>query len=188
MKRFLVAMFAIAALIFASAGASAAQDGPAIEADPASVAEAGEHTITINGSGYTGPLFVLPCPGAGGDPAAIAEDSCDLNALAPAAPDDDGNFSIELTVDIPEEGLVIVGGNADQTEVGATVVGVGGEAMDDGEAEAMADDDGEAEAMDDASSDLPATGLESALVIVIGAALLAAGALVVRSGRDISRI
>lgn len=157
-----------------------AQDGPSISAEPGAVDAAGTHTITISGSGYSGPLFVLPCPGAGGDPSAIAEDSCDLAALTPAAPDDDGNFTVEVTFDIPAEGLVIVGGNAAQTEVGATVVGVGGgAAAADDTAEAA--DDGAAEAE---AATLPETGYESTLLVVVGASILAAGVMLTRFGRS----
>ena len=45
-----------------------------------------------------------------------------------------------------------------------------------------------APAAEEASDSLPATGAESYLIAVIGLSIVAAGALVVRSGRDFARI
>lgn len=181
MKRILVALAAILTLTLGLVAPAAAQGDQEIVATPSSVDAAGEHEITVEGSGYTGPAFLLPCPGAGGDLAAVAEDSCDLGSLTPVAPDSDGNFTATVTWDIPAEGLVMVVGNAAQTEVAAAVVSVGG-------GEAMADESMEDDAMEEASDDLAETGVESSVLVIAGGAILAAGALFINSRRELAKI
>lgn len=143
------------ALVFAALIAMAAPAAAqSITADPPSVPEAGSYDFTVSGSGFTDAGFLLPCPGANGDPAAIAEDSCDLANLAPY---DAGDWSLSVTYDVPAEGLVLVAGNAAQTESSATVITIG--------------DAGE----------LPSTGantnayLITGLVLAVGAAAFVAG-------------
>lgn len=154
-------MMAVLGLMVAMVAPAAAQD-QTVTIDPQSVAEAGEATVTVSGSGFTEPGFVLPCPGANGDPTALSEDSCDLASLTPFSPTD-GEFTLEVTYDVPAEGLVVVAGNAAQTEVGANVILVGAPA-----AEATAADT------------LPETGAESWMFLVVGAAVLAGGLMVLR--------
>lgn len=185
MKRILVAFVAIIALTAGLATPAFAQD-QTISAEPGSVDAAGEHTIVVTGTGYSEPGFLLPCPGANGVLADLGEDSCDLAALTPVAPDADGNFtSPEVTFDIPAEGLVLVVGNAAQTEVAATLISVGAP-----EAATTAADDAEEEApAADAPADaLPATGVESYYYVVIGFTVLAAGALFMRSSRQLGSL
>ena len=150
MKTFVRVALIFAALI-AMAAPAAAQS---ITADPPSVPEAGSYDFTVSGSGFTDAGFLLPCPGANGDPAAIAADSCDVGNLAPY---DAGDWSLNVTYDVPAEGLVLVAGNAAQTESSATVITIG--------------DAGE----------LPTTGantnayLITGLVLAVGAAAFVAG-------------
>jgi LPXTG-motif cell wall-anchored protein len=131
----------------APADASAPAAGPSIIVDPSSVSEPGTYDFTVSGSGFTDSGFLLPCPGANGDPAAIAEDSCDLTSLTPYPA---GDWSLSVTYDVPAEGLVLVAGNAAQTEVLGIVITIGD------------------------AGDLPNTGantnvyLMTALVLVIG--------------------
>lgn len=169
----LVAALGMLVAVVAMATPAHAQE-QTITSDPASVEEAGEHELTVTGAGYTGPAFLLPCPGAGGDPTAIAEDSCDTGALTPVTPDDDGNWEATVTFDIPAEGLVMVAGNAAQTEVGATVVMVG--AME----EAME----ESESMEDDS--LADTGNEAIVFALVGLTALMAGVMFLNTRREFS--
>ena len=50
---------ALALVAWVGASAASAQDGPSISADPSTVSAAGEHTITITGTGWTAlpPIF-----------------------------------------------------------------------------------------------------------------------------------
>ena len=143
------------ALVFAALIALAAPAAAqSVSVDPPSVPEAGSYDFTVSGSGFTDSGFLLPCPGANGDPAAIAEDSCDLTSLTPYPA---GDWSLSVTYDVPAEGLVLVAGNAAQTESGATVITIGD------------------------AGDLPNTGantnvyLITGLVLAVGAAALVAG-------------
>lgn len=183
MKRILVAVAAVFTLLVAFAGPAFAQD-PSISVDPGSVDEAGTYSFTVTGEGYSGPLFILPCPGANGDPAGMAEDSCDLNNLTPVSPTD-GEFSADVEYDIPAEGLVIVGGNADQTEVAVAVITIAA-AEEEEAAEEEADDDAAADDADD--GDLAQTGNESAYAVLIGATMLGAGVLMLNTRRRIDAL
>lgn len=183
MKRILVAFAAVLTLTLGLVAPAGAQADVSITATPGNVDAAGEHEITVTGEGYTGPAFLLPCPGAEGDMALLADDgACDLANLTPVTPDADGTFEVTTTFDIPEEGLVIVVGNAAQTEVGPALITVGAEAM----AETM-EDDGEAEAMTDDAS-LADTGVESSVLLIAGGTVLIAGMLIVNSRRELAKI
>ena len=185
MKRILISLAALMTLLIGFAAPASAQGDQAITADPSNVAEAGEHEITVTGSGYTGPAFLLPCPGAEGDLTKVVEDgACDLGSLTPVTPDDDGNFEASATFDIPEQGLVMVVGNAAQTEVAAAVVTVGGEAEAEAEAEAE-EEAAPAVASDESGEDaLAETGIEAYQLVIIGAAVAMAGAMVTRTRRE----
>ncbi len=125
--RAVLALLAMAAVSLGLMGASGAQDGPSIELDPESIAEAGTTDVTVNGSGFSIDVFVLNCPGAGGSIDALVEGDvtllCDLGNLLTGSPDADGNFSVTFTdLEITDCGLVFVAGDLDQTEVGGPVV------------------------------------------------------------------
>jgi len=192
MKKTMIALATVVAMLMtmmAAATPAYAQGDQTITSDPASVEEAGEYELTVTGSGYSEPAFLLPCPGANGDPAAMDEDSCDTGNLTPVTPDGDGNWEATVTFEIPAEGLVIVAGNVAQTEVGLTAVGVG--AMEDsGAMEESTEDSGAMEesmeetaaAEDDSLAD---TGNEALFVAVIGLTALLAGALFLNSKRDL---
>lgn len=119
MKRLLLAISAAFVMTIAVAAPASAQT---VDVDPNPVSEAGEQEITVTGTGFTDDGFLLPCPGANADPAQLAEDSCDLTNLAPYSA---GDWELTVTFDIPAEGLLIVAGNAAQTEVVTAVVSVG---------------------------------------------------------------
>ena len=196
-KRFLLSMVTIVLVTFSMIAPASAQGDQAISADPTSVSEAGEHELTVSGTGYTGPAFLLPCPDAEGDLTKVAEDgACDLNNLTPVAPDGDGNVEATVTFDIPDEGLVIVIGNADQSEVAVTLVTVGADEAEEEEADDAddaGDSDSDAATADDSDSDaatadddaLASTGAESFQFIVIGATMLLAGLMLARFSRRV---
>ncbi|MFN3215212.1 MAG: hypothetical protein ACE367_01820 [Acidimicrobiales bacterium] len=184
----------IAVTLLASAGwtgTAAAQDGPTITVEPATVDAAGETEFTITGSGWTAapPIFVLPCEAPeSGDPADVDSATCDTANLTPATPAD-GSFEVTATFDVPEGGLAIAAGDAAQTEAAAAVVTVGAdEAPAEGE-DGAAEDDGAAEGDDDAAAEgddggeLAETGVESMLLVIVAMAIMAAGAMVLRATR-----
>ncbi|MBT95414.1 MAG: hypothetical protein CL431_05545 [Acidimicrobiaceae bacterium] len=165
MKRIklLVSAFAVALVaMFALAPAAQAQDVPLAQADPAFVEAAGEYEFTITGSGWiAGGVALVPCTvntyealAAGGAGA------CDTASLTIGNAGADGTFSVTATYTIPEGGMCIgIGGGAGFTEQGGGYcVGVG-------------------------APILPNSGSESAMVAIIGAAVLAGGAMIVLSTR-----
>ena len=119
MKRLLLAISAAFVLTIAVAAPASAQT---VDVDPNPVSEAGEQEVTVTGTGFTDDGFLLACPGANADPAQLAEDSCDLANLSPYSA---GDWELTVTFDIPAEGLLIVAGNAAQTEVVPAVISVG---------------------------------------------------------------
>lgn len=185
------------AMVAALAGPAAAQDGPAITVDPESVDAAGTQSFTVTGSGFTLPaLFVLPCAyPADGDVANIGEDDCDLGALTPVSPDEEGAFSVEVEYDVPEEGMAIVAADAGQVETAAAVISVAGaedeaaeeEPAEEEAAEEEPAEEAEGEDVEEAQEELPETGAESTTLAIIGLTVAAAGALVVGGSRRLSR-
>ncbi len=150
----LVAMFALAP-------AAQAQNVASIIADPAFVAAPGETTFTITGSGWpAGATALLPCEGSTNyeEAAANGADACDLGNLTIVTAAADGTFTAEWTYNIPAAGMCIGAGDLAQTTVGTYCVGVG-------------------------APILPNTGSESTKIAIIGAAVLAAGAMIVLSTR-----
>ncbi|MEM9202620.1 MAG: LPXTG cell wall anchor domain-containing protein [Actinomycetota bacterium] len=144
--------------LFVALALPAAAQGPSISTDPSAVTEAGEAEITVTGTGFTQDGFLLPCPGANADPAQLAEDSCDLTNLTPYTA---GDWELTVTYDIPAEGLLIVAGSADQSEVVPLVIPVG----------------------EVAQAELPNTGGNTETLLVVALALLAAAGAFVVGGR-----
>lgn len=199
MKRTLVAVAAILAVLFATMGTASAQD-QTITIEPASVDEAGEYEFTVTASGFNPtPGFLLPCPGAEGSLETIADGDpatlCDLSNLFPYTVDDDGAWTATVTYDVPDIGLVLAAGDTGGDNAAAALISVGAEeeaAADEAEEEA-ADDDAAADdaAADDDAGDstaLAETGTESALLVIIGATMLLAGLMMYRSSRVFSRL
>ena len=147
---------ALALVGFLFAGSASAQDGPSITVEPSSVEAAGEHTFTVTGTGWTGsPVAVLPCDyPEGGDPNAVDGDTCDQGNMAVVgALDGDGGFTQEITINVPEEGRWVGAGDFAQTESAGAGVTVGMEEM-------------------------PATGVNTSLLVIIGAGIALAGVMV----------
>ncbi len=174
----LVALFAMFTGV-----ASAEGHSPVLTADPGSVDAAGEHTFTVSGEDFTpgNSIFVLPCAGAEGSLEAMAEGDatalCDIGNLTPAVIGDDGTFSVEVTYDVPEIGLVVSGGDAGGVDGAATLVTVGAAQAEEAPAEEAAE---EAPAAD---ADLAQTGVETPVMVGLGTMLLGAGFVATRAGR-----
>ncbi len=185
-------------LIFALTGVASAQDdGPTISIDPESVEEAGTYDVTVTGSGFTIPVFVLRCPGAAGDPEALTADGadatslCDITQLITGTPDADGNFEVLLEgVEVDDCGLVFVAADIDQTETAEPIVLTVDNPADDavceveateGYDEDVANTGGAAGEGEDGA--LAETGVESVTLALIAAAMIAFGGVVAIEGR-----
>ena len=150
----LVAMFALAPV-------AQAQEAHVVAADPPFVAAAGSHDVTISGPGWPADatVVILPCTYNSYEAAATAgADACLTDQLTFGQADGDGNISITGTFDIPADGMCIGVGTLDSAHVGVYCMGVG-------------------------APILPNTGSESTKVAIIGAAVLAGGAMIVLSTR-----
>ena len=152
----LVAMFALAPV-------AQAQEAHVVAADPPFVAAAGSHDVTISGAGWPADatVVILPCSYNSYEAAATAgADECDTSpaSLTFGGADGDGNISITGTFDIPADGMCIGVGTLDSAHVGVYCMGVG-------------------------APILPNTGSESTMIAIIGAAVLAGGAMIVLSTR-----
>ena len=164
MKKVKLLIAALGVALVASlalAPAAQAQDVRTVMADPMFVDAGGEATFTVSGADWVGDtIAVLPCYSVADYAAAAAggADACDLGNLMMATNNGDGTFSIEVTYDVPAEGMCIGAGTLDQTEVGTFCIGIGAPVPPPGQ---------------------PNTGAESGMIAVIGIAVLAAGALVV---------
>ncbi len=213
LKRLLV-LAGVMALIGMLWASPAAADGhlPSITLDPAMVPpEEGSVTVIVTGANWSepSPFFIVACPGAAGDPTAPLTLSSapeaiamcpDLMASAIAVEWDDGSFTTEWTTtitqaDIDNGDLVILAGwlsvdTLTNPEEYATVavlrIGIGEEPVDDPAAEEPMDEPAAEEPMDDpGEEELPVTGLESGLLAIVGASILAAGLLVIGAGRRV---
>ena len=116
---------AVALVGFMFAGSASAQDGPTISVDPTNVEEAGEHTLTVTGSGWSvAATNILPCnipEGADGaelDAITHCSDmgNLGLGQMVGGVAITDGGFEETITLDIPEQGVFIVSGDSAQTE------------------------------------------------------------------------
>lgn len=180
MKMKLMVIGFAAALLALFAAPASAQDGPSLSVEPSSVDAPGETEFTITGSGWTAapPIFVLPCPVVDGE---ADSDNCDVGNLTPATPDDDGNFEVTATYDVPAEGIAIAAGDAAQTESASVIIEVEG----NGE-EAPDEDEGEDAA--EGEEELAETGLESGLVAVIAVSAVILGGMVIGLGRRFNNV
>ena len=116
-----------------------AQDGPSITLNPSSIAEAGEATVTVTGSGWSisgGFLGTCSIPedvnaanlddSARAEHCALAGGNLDITVFtANAFGISDGSFEREITVDVPAQGVFLVVGDAGQTERAIAWLSVG---------------------------------------------------------------
>lgn len=201
MRKALVAILAIVVASLSLIGTASAQDAVVgtVESDPATVPEAGEYTLTANGSDFIPDtaILVLKCvspadvlvPGVDDlesiTAAALEIDplaDCDIGAAQNVDVDGDGNWTTELTAEVGDN-FFLSAGALDGSQAGATWVAVVPEAAE----EEPAEEDAEEEEADDedAADDtaLADTGVETGLLAVVGTAVLGAGVLLVREGR-----
>ncbi len=190
MKKVTVIGLLVAMLAIFTASASAEGHTPVLTPNPASVDAAGEHAITFTGEDFTpgNSIFMLPCEGAEGNLDNLTPDNtqevCDIGALTPVVIGDDGTFSVEITYDIPAEGLVIAGGDAGGVDGSSTVISVGAAGDAAAEEEPAAEEEAPAEEAPAAESgDLAQTGVETPLMVGLGTVLLGAGFVATRAGR-----
>ena len=182
MRKFVAVLVAVFVASLSLMGTASAQDAEThigtLEADPASVPEAGEYSITANGSGWLPDtsLILTTCTYPGDTlvfgeateeeiSAALTEtltgflENCDLAAALPTDVDGDGNFTVELTAEVADN-FVLGAGALDQSQGGATWIPIVA-------AEAISE---EAEA-----ADIVTTAVESGEFPTLVAAVEAAG-------------
>lgn len=172
MKKLIAALAASVLLVVSMAGTASAQEPTGVlEINPTTVDAAGDQEFTVALSGFTPglALFVLPCEApADGDIASLdLATACDQANLTPVVADDNGNGTITNTYTVTDSGLIIVAGDAAQTEFGIAVVPPPG-------ADAGGSDDG---------GELADTGVETGLLAVIATTMVAGGVMVVRQTR-----
>ncbi len=170
--KFVLVAIALALVAWVGAGAASAQDGPSLSASPSSIAEPTDGvSVTVTGSGWSvASAFLLPCNIPEGVNAAEMSDDAiadhcsqaggflDMGNLTPVTIAD-GGFEATVTLDVPAQGIFLVTGDAASTESAYALVSVG---MDD-----MMDDDMLAE-----------TGVETSVLVIIGAGIALAGLMV----------
>jgi len=174
MRKLFVALVALVLASLSLAGTAQAQDAVigTVTAEPASVPEAGEYTMTATGSDFIPDTAILlvKCispadtlvPGASDleEITAAAQAisplaDCDIAAAQNVEVDGDGGWTAELTADVGDN-FFLSAGALDGSQAGATwvpIVGAAAAGGDDAAADDAADDaDDDAEA-DDAAAD-----------------------------------
>ena len=181
-------------------------------------AEEGDVTITVSGSGWEdpdrrSPFFVTACTRANGDPTVLVDTLSTLANCPNVTGDvafaslDDSSFTAEFTVTITQDeidaGAVVILAGWLSTSAGPEDAGVGVLIVADEPAaeepaaeepaaeEPAAEEPAAEEPMDDEAMDdeeLPVTGAESSLLLIVGAGVLAAGLLVVGAGRRVRTV
>jgi len=196
-------LFALVAVLLASLSITAtavAQDAVigTVEADPATVPEAGEYTMTATGSDFIPDTSVLlvKCvspsdtlvPGVADleeiTAAATAIDAlsdCDIASAQNVDVDSDGGWTAELTAEVGDN-FFLSAGALDGSQAGATWVAIVPEGASD-DADDAGDDEPAAEEEDDEPAALADTGVETGLLAVVGTAVLGAGVMITREGR-----
>ncbi|MEM7288547.1 MAG: hypothetical protein AAF480_19550 [Actinomycetota bacterium] len=172
------------AIIAVFAAPASAQEAREITVEPAYVEAPGEAELTISGAGWTmPPTAVIPCTAPeSGDLLDVDSATCDTGLLTPVTPDADGNFSATITVDVPAEGIAIVGfdlATQGQNEAGGAIVPVGAPAEEGAEEGGSEDAAQEETAEEGGEEELADTGVESGLLAIIAIAVLGGGAMVV---------
>ena len=156
--KLLFTAMSLALVAWMGASAASAQNGPSISVSPTYVAEAGEATFTVTGSGWTvSASNVGTCNIPADADLAEIDASAHCSNLAnldignlTAAPVTDGGFEVSHTVNVPEQGVFIVAGDLARTQTaGPILITVGTPDTDDD----MDDMDDDMDDMDDDMSD-----------------------------------
>ena len=153
---------ALALVGFLFAGSASAQDGQSLTADPSVVAEAGDYQVAISGSGYTAGASrnVAVCSTA--EDGAISG-AAGLMQFCGGFGDtitigDDGTYSATLDVTVTEDGVTILLFELAEDGEAASATVVIGEVMED--------------------DMLAETGVETSVLVIIGAGIALAGLMV----------
>ena len=195
MRKFVIALAAVLIASLGFVGTAGAQDAHigTIEADPATVPEAGEYTLTANGSGWLPDTSILltACvspaetlvPGVSDLETVVAAagrieplSHCDLATAVPIDVDSDGNFTAELTAEVGDN-FFFSAGALDGSQAGAAWIPI----VDPAAAAAAEEEAAEEEPAEE--EELAETGVETGLLAVVGAAVLGAGVMVGREAR-----
>jgi hypothetical protein len=205
MRTFVIALAAVFIASLGLVGAAGAQDAHigTIDADPATVPEAGEYTLTANGSGWLPDTSILltACvspadtlvPGVSDLDTIVAAagqieplSHCDLATAVPIDVDSDGNFTADLTAEVGDN-FFFSAGALDGSQAGAAWIPiVDPAAAAAAEEEAAEEEPAEEEAAEEEPAEeeaLAETGVETGLLAVVGAAVLGAGVMVGREAR-----
>lgn len=202
MRKFVIALAAVFIASLGLVGAAGAQDAHigTIEADPASVPEAGEYTLTANGSGWLPDTSILltACvspadtliPGVSDLDTIVAAageieplSHCDLATAVPIDVDSDGNFTAELTAEVGDN-FFFSAGALDGSQAGAAWIPiVDAAAAEEPAAEEEPAEEEAAAEEEPAEEALAETGVETGLLAVVGTAVLGAGVMVAREAR-----
>lgn len=190
MKRTLaMSLVASVLALFALTGQAAAQDGPALQADPPAVPGPGTYTFTLTGSGWQSGLlvYIVPCT-VGGDQLTTASSTDDIVAAMEAIASEDcqqipiggpqlvgadGAFTVEVTHDVPAN-FAFGAGDAGRVEDSAVpVLFVAGDMGDDMAPEGGADTGfGGTAGADPGSVDVPLAATLTAVILLGGTALV----------------
>lgn len=129
---------------------SSAQDGPTLIVDPPYVESPGEYTFIVTGEGWTAtpPYGVLACPDL------VDQTTCHRESGVTVTELGDGAFTAEIIVQVPPEGIYIGAGDFAETQAAAVKVTVG------------------------MMEEMPATGVNSSVLVIIGAGIALAGLMV----------
>ncbi|WP_419919153.1 hypothetical protein [Candidatus Poriferisocius sp.] len=177
----------LALVAWAGVSTASAQDGdqpsgPSITVTPTSVDAAGEHTFTVTGTGWevATDVNVIPCDvPASGDVEDITTPNCTkyVGMAALNVPFPGGSFTVDVSVNVPEGGIVISAGEAacvadrQSCKADAVIITVG---MPDGTGDMNEDRMGD---------ELANTGLNTSLLVVIGMGMALAGVMVLGLSR-----
>ncbi len=178
-SKFVLIALALALVVWTGASVASAQDGPSIIVTPSNVDSAGQTTFEVNGSGWTASAITIVRCGYGAD---VDPKSLDIAAhcgiggfgtnytmddLTQDVAVTDGSFSRTIVADIPEQGLILVAGAQAPQESAHVFITVGDDMMDD----MLAD-----------------TGVNTALLVIIGIGIALAGIMVFGFSRRLQAV
>ncbi len=149
---------ALVGFLFAGS-ASADEHGPAITAEPSYVEAPGEHTFEVTGTGYTAAAVNLTACDTG-NPDDVTSDTfmglCGLGAAATSG--GDGTFTGTITTEVGADGTVLVMTELmpGTTQSASVHIPIGAPEMEE----------------------MPATGVNSSLLVILGTGIALAGVMV----------
>ena len=124
MRRRLMAAVAVAVMVVLWAATALAGE---IEVRPGTVPQPGlaEFDLGLSDFDADTPVFVVPCAApASGDIDDIDADTCDIEQVVAARTDADGRADVQVTLDVPAEGIAFLAGNEARTDAASALVEV----------------------------------------------------------------